>query len=349
MHRGSRKRPRSTGAVASTSASFGAAPPAGRSPPLGYVIPFTITGVVLLLVEPLTAPVALMAFAQGWILPELYAQRGANVIRPKGRAAEGPERVALGLLGDLIGHDARELHSATGLVMERGRLGVWLLGEGGALLVCGGRDGARRVHCYCVRVTTRTCRRAIASPTCCWRSARTRPALRPWRTTPSAVPAGACVAGSPSPCGRRSTRRPAGRAIRPTGEHRRPHPGPSDHGRGRARRGTMTFMPNHPRTGSPIGRLSLLAVADTKHRAPGAPKVRRYRLARCAETPGAELRPVAHKAHGSRGVRPLRLRMRPGRGPTPVGCTLVPCANQPVQWASERSRSSCSRSPRGSC
>lgn len=116
---------------------------------LGHVIPFTVTGTVLLVVEPLSAPVALAAFAQGWILPELYAQRGANVVRPKKRAADGPERTALGLLGDLIGHDARDLHARTGLVMERGRLGVWLLGEGGALLV---RNGGRRVHCYCIRV-----------------------------------------------------------------------------------------------------------------------------------------------------------------------------------------------------
>jgi hypothetical protein len=117
---------------------------------LGHVIPFTVTGIVLFLVEPLALPVSLAAFAQGWILPELYAQRGANVVRPKKRAAEGPERVALGLLGDLLGHEARDLHARTGLVMERGRLGVWLLGEGGALLVRGPRG--RRVHCYCVRV-----------------------------------------------------------------------------------------------------------------------------------------------------------------------------------------------------
>lgn len=116
---------------------------------LGHVIPFTATGIALLVVEPLSAPVALAAFAQGWILPELYAQRGANVVRPKKRAAAAPEQTALGLLGDLIGHEARELHADTGLVLERGRLGVWLLGEGGALLV---RHGGRRVHCYCVRV-----------------------------------------------------------------------------------------------------------------------------------------------------------------------------------------------------
>ena len=57
------------------------------------------------------------------------------------------EATALGLLGDLVGHEARELHARTGLVIERGSLGVWLVGEAGALLVRG-----RRVHCWCVRV-----------------------------------------------------------------------------------------------------------------------------------------------------------------------------------------------------
>ena len=37
----------------------------------------------------------------------------------------------------------------TGLALERGRLGVWLVGEQGALLV---RPGGRRVDSFCVRV-----------------------------------------------------------------------------------------------------------------------------------------------------------------------------------------------------
>jgi len=57
--------------------------------------------------------------------------------------------VSVGLLGDLVGHEARVLHARTGLVLERGALGVWLVGPAGALLV---RPGGRRVHCYCVRV-----------------------------------------------------------------------------------------------------------------------------------------------------------------------------------------------------
>ena len=44
---------------------------------------------------------------------------------------------------------ARELHGRTGLVLERGGLGTWLVGEAGALLV---RPGGHRVNCYCVKV-----------------------------------------------------------------------------------------------------------------------------------------------------------------------------------------------------
>src|SRR6185295_6952963 len=84
-----------------------------------------------------------------WAIPELYANRGAKVVKPRRPAAEEPERTALGLLGDLLGHEARELHARTGLALERGALGVWLVGEAGALLV---RPGGRRVDCWCVKV-----------------------------------------------------------------------------------------------------------------------------------------------------------------------------------------------------
>jgi hypothetical protein len=51
-----------------------------------------------------------------------------------------------------VDHGARELYVRSRLVLERGRLGVWLVAEAGALLI---RPGARRVHCYCVKVTER--------------------------------------------------------------------------------------------------------------------------------------------------------------------------------------------------
>jgi hypothetical protein len=113
-------------------------------------VPFIGAGVAVFALEPLAAPVTLASFAHAWVIPELYAQRGANVVRPKPpRARAAAERVSVGLLGDLVGHEARELHARTGLVLERGRLGVWLVGPTGALLV---RPDARRVLCYCVRV-----------------------------------------------------------------------------------------------------------------------------------------------------------------------------------------------------
>jgi hypothetical protein len=113
-------------------------------------VPFVAAAVVLVLFSPYAAPVSVAALAHAWIIPALYAQRGANVVRPKRSSAEGPERTALGLLGDLVGHDARELQSRTGLVLEPGSLGVWLVGEAGALLV---RPGGRTVVCFCVRAS----------------------------------------------------------------------------------------------------------------------------------------------------------------------------------------------------
>jgi hypothetical protein len=113
-----------------------------------YTVPFVAAGVVLIALEPLAAPVALAAFAHAWIIPELYAYRGASVVRPKGARNEASEPTAQGLLGDLLGHEERELQRSTGLARERGELGVWLVGEAGALLVTG-----RRVHCFCVRTT----------------------------------------------------------------------------------------------------------------------------------------------------------------------------------------------------
>jgi hypothetical protein len=115
-----------------------------------HVVPFIGAGAFLFAVEPLALPVTLVSFAHAWVIPELYAHRGANVVRPKPpRAGARAERLSLGLLGDLVGHEARELHARTGLVLERAALGAWLVGPAGALLV---RPGGRRVNCYCVRV-----------------------------------------------------------------------------------------------------------------------------------------------------------------------------------------------------
>jgi hypothetical protein len=118
---------------------------------VAHVIPFIAAAAVLIALDPISAPVAFACFAHAWIIPELYASRGANVVRPKRRrGGEAEERVAQGLLGDLLGHDARELQRETGLAMERGELGTWLVGEAGALLLT---PNGKRVHCFCVTAT----------------------------------------------------------------------------------------------------------------------------------------------------------------------------------------------------
>jgi hypothetical protein len=123
---------------------------------VAHELPFLATAAVLPLLDPVTIPVAVIALAHAWFIPELYAARGAGVLRPprrtRGSGAPEPaaETRALGLLGDLVGHDARELLSRTGFVLEPGSLGTWLVGPAGALLV---RPGGRRVQCYCVRAT----------------------------------------------------------------------------------------------------------------------------------------------------------------------------------------------------
>jgi hypothetical protein len=117
---------------------------------VAHVVPFAGAGVGLFALQPLALPVTLACFAHAWIIPELYAARGAGVVRPKRYgASDEAEATSVGLLGDLVSHEARALHRESGLVLERGVLGVWLVGPAGGLLV---RPGGRRVLCYCVRV-----------------------------------------------------------------------------------------------------------------------------------------------------------------------------------------------------
>jgi hypothetical protein len=120
---------------------------------VAHELPFLVCAVALPVLSPIMVPVALAALAFAWAIPELQAARGAGVLRPpRGPRGVTPdaERRALGLLGDLVGHRERQLLADTGLVLERGALGVWLVGSAGALLV---RPGGRRVQCYCVHAT----------------------------------------------------------------------------------------------------------------------------------------------------------------------------------------------------
>ena len=117
---------------------------------VAHSVPFVLTAALLGVLSPVTIPLGVILLAHAWAIPELYAARGAGVVKRRGAAGGSAESIALGLLADLLGHRARELHTRTGLALEHGTLGVWLVGEAGALLI---RPGGRRVHCYCVKVT----------------------------------------------------------------------------------------------------------------------------------------------------------------------------------------------------
>ena len=116
-----------------------------------WALPFVAVAVVLIAIEPWTFPMAALGLFQAWLVPELHAQRGSNVLRPV-RSTINDQRStarAQGFLADLLGHEERELQRATGLALERGALGIWLVGEQGVALVV---PGGRRIHGFCVKV-----------------------------------------------------------------------------------------------------------------------------------------------------------------------------------------------------
>jgi hypothetical protein len=115
----------------------------------GILITFAAPAALLIWIEPLAAPVSAIFLGHGLAVLHLQARRGARGVKPIGDAATPADRAALGLLGDLVGHEARDLIDQTGVALERGRLGAWLVGQEGAILV---RPGGHRVHCFCVRV-----------------------------------------------------------------------------------------------------------------------------------------------------------------------------------------------------
>ena len=115
----------------------------------GILVTFGLPAALLIWIEPLAFPVSAIFLGHGLAVIHIQARRGARAVKPIGAPRRREERTALGLLGDLVGHDARELLDRTGLALQRGRLGAWLVGQEGAILV---RPGGHRVHCFCVRV-----------------------------------------------------------------------------------------------------------------------------------------------------------------------------------------------------
>jgi hypothetical protein len=117
---------------------------------IGIVVTFGLPAALLIWIEPLAFPVSAIFLGHGLAVLHIQARRGARGVKPlSGGEDSRPERAALGLLADLVGHEQRDLLRRSGLALQGGRLGAWLVGEEGAILV---RPGGHRVHCFCVRV-----------------------------------------------------------------------------------------------------------------------------------------------------------------------------------------------------
>src|SRR4051794_31470335 len=78
---------------------------------LGVLVTFSIPSLVLVFLEPLTAPVALIWSAHGWAICRMQARRGVRSMVAigsersaacRGSGDSDAERAALGLLGDLL-------------------------------------------------------------------------------------------------------------------------------------------------------------------------------------------------------------------------------------------------------
>jgi hypothetical protein len=118
------------------------------------VTPFFVLGAFLVVLQPLLFPVSLLCLVHAWVVPELFAHRGARVLAFD--AGDESHWRGRGLLADLLDRLPAAIEGETGAVIERGRLGVWVLAERGALLV---RPGGRRVHAFCVGVRDSELRR----------------------------------------------------------------------------------------------------------------------------------------------------------------------------------------------
>ena len=50
---------------------------------IAQAVPMVATAVLLLFLDPVTIPVGLILLVHAWAIPELYANRGAKVVKPK--------------------------------------------------------------------------------------------------------------------------------------------------------------------------------------------------------------------------------------------------------------------------
>src|SRR6476659_4844419 len=74
---------------------------------VGIVVTFGLPAALLIWIQPLAFPVSAIFLGHGIAVLHLQARRGARGVKPIGDAVTPSDRTAMGLLGDLVGHDER--------------------------------------------------------------------------------------------------------------------------------------------------------------------------------------------------------------------------------------------------
>ena len=210
------------------------------------------------------------------------------------------EARSVGLLGDLVGHEARDLHARTGLVLERGAPRRLARRARRARCSCG-RGGRRVLLLLRAASTTRRCPAATASPTCCSRCAPTRQGF--------ATVANLAFTGARWRVRRRlaPARAPGARRRRVAAARRLDTPGHAPEQRFRTRRAVAATAADrhHAAMSAPsavsAARVLLVERRDTvAQRDPDAAEVRRYRLARLQLNGRADRRAAASSTCAAR-------------------------------------------------
>src|SRR6266508_420958 len=80
---------------------------------VGVVVTFGLPAALLIWIQPLAFPVSAIFLGHGIAVLHLQARRGARGVKPIGDPNGRADRTALGLLGDLLGHNSRDLLAET--------------------------------------------------------------------------------------------------------------------------------------------------------------------------------------------------------------------------------------------
>ena len=159
---------------------------------VAHTVPFFVAALVLFMLQPVSVPVAVILLVHAWTIPSSTPSAAPTSLQAPPRGRPSPEGTALGLLGDLVGHGAREVDAAH---RARPSPAGWAPGSSGrrAPSSCGRAAGARLL----VRPGRRPrCRRRTGSPTPA-RAARGRAGFATVANRAFAAPRGSAGASRP--------------------------------------------------------------------------------------------------------------------------------------------------------